>query len=391
MTASSSPPNTSKKSTEETKIYNSEEQDDEIPSLLPLRVAPEYRKFGWILFAFLVLLFLSGASTLISLKFEGRKAPEIKYTIRKSNDLKFPNSILICPQKLSGKVTWHYVEQLDSPNSQLDGSFDFSLVSISYSNWLDMDCLQIQLNASVLRIPSAVQFSLVWSQSLKSYSDAMLVLDNEHSNSAWLSTGLYNSSKGATNDIDISLEKYSYLTTSPPGLSQQWKLVTATTAYYFYEISSNAKEIVCGNTSHLKYTKGCSTRMRTCRGDLDNLRDQTCTMMTIVFISFKSDFVNNFEEMDPVDWLEIISSLGGYWVYIGAGFSLFFAVKRGTTELGLAYWVSKILGFFFQRKKKRSSAEKVNVESELIAYSFNDLKTSLIDSSARNFEKTQSN
>ncbi len=207
--------------------------DESIASLLPMRVEARYRKLGWVLFAVLVALFLAGASTLISLKYQARQDPDIKYSIRKAVDLHFPKSIMICPEELSGKITWHYLDMLSSPSANFQGDIDLGLVSINYLNWLNFDCLEINMNVSVLSTPASIQFALVWSQDLISYSDVMLILDREYSSSSWLASGLYNSSRGATNDVYLSLERYSYLPTSPPGISALWNMDTTNTDYYF--------------------------------------------------------------------------------------------------------------------------------------------------------------
>jgi hypothetical protein len=325
-------------------------------------------------------LFIAGASTLITLKYKGRDVPDVAYSVHRAKDLKFPNDIKICPQKLSGNITWHYLEELDSHGSRLDANIDLSLVSIRYADWLDMDCLQIHLDASAVSIPSGIQISLVWSQNVISYSDLMLILDDEQASSSWIAAGMYNTSKGAANDIDISLEKYTYLPTSVPGIEQQWKMVVVNTPYYFYEISSNAMEIPCDKNSSLTYTKGCSTAIKTCRGSLEDFRGQTCTMMTVVYLSLKSNNILYFDEIDPVDWLQIISSLGGYWVYIGSGFGFFFAVKRGTLELVPDTWFAKLLRLC--NRQKKSNECKKDADSELIVSS-NGLKKSLLDPSTK--------
>jgi hypothetical protein len=73
--------------------------------------------------------------------------------------------------------------------------------------------------------------------------------------------------------------------------------------------------------------------MQECHGDLRPFKETKCAMMTVFFIALNSDLVVVFEEVDPVDWKDIIASIGGYWVYVGAGFSLFFVVKKGSLEL----------------------------------------------------------
>jgi hypothetical protein len=299
-------------------------KEDIEPSLLPLRVIPQYQKCGWFLFVMLLGLFISGSIALIVVRYEARKNPQVNSRVVKENNMKFPTSIKLCPEKSAGAITWHYLDLISTPNARVNGEFDLSLNSLKYLNFLDFDCVEVKFNASAIANSAAIEFAVVWKQKLQSYSDILLILDNDHANSSYVASGLYNSSKGATNNIDLTLERFSYLPSSPPGVSEQWNLNTATTSFNFYEIGSKAMPIPCKNTTSLGYTTGCSTEIEACVGSLDSFRGHGCAMMAMFYLTINSNLITLYEEVDPVNWVEILSNLGGYWVYVGAGFSLFF-------------------------------------------------------------------
>jgi hypothetical protein len=115
--------------------------------------------------------------------------------------------------------------------------------------------------------------------------------------------------------------------------------------------------ITCSNLSRLGYTEGCSNLIGTCNGNLDNFRGQRCGMMAMFYLKINSNLVTHFDEVDPVNWGEIISNLGGYWVYVGAGFSLFFAVKKGTLELIPSSMMTRLLGLCCPRIRRQKTPQ----------------------------------
>jgi hypothetical protein len=78
-------------------------------------------------------------------------------------------------------------------------------------------------------------------------------------------------------------------------------------------------------------------------------------------MNIKSNLVTQLDEVDPVNWREIMSDLGGYWVYVGAGFGIFFAVKKGTLELVPSEEVLKIWNCCRRLKKTKIRAELPNI------------------------------
>jgi hypothetical protein len=66
--------------------------------------------------------------------------------------------------------------------------------------------------------------------------------------------------------------------------------------------------------------------------------------MSVIYLTVNSNLVSKFDEVDPVQWGEIIGSLGGYWVYVGAAFGLFFAIRKGTNELVPSGILKKVFG-----------------------------------------------
>jgi hypothetical protein len=51
------------------------------------------------------------------------------------------------------------------------------------------------------------------------------------------------------------------------------------------------------------------------------------------YMNIKSNLVTQLDEVDPVNWREIMSDLVGYWVYVGMEFGILFAVKKGTCAI----------------------------------------------------------
>jgi hypothetical protein len=248
--------------------------EDVIPSLAPLKVVPEYRVLGWILFLLLIGLFLVGAIFLVYLRYDARKNPSVNLSTIKDSNLEFPQKISICPEKSDGSVVWHYFDLLSAPNTRIEKDVGISFSSIKYLDYLGFDCLDISIHTKSLSFPAAIEFAVVWTQEFKSYSDILLMLDDKEISSSYVASGLYNSSNGSNNNVDLSLERFTYLPSSPPGIAQRWILNTISTDYYFYEISPSASEIPCTslNTSMLQYTEGCSKEITTCAGTWDDFR-----------------------------------------------------------------------------------------------------------------------
>jgi hypothetical protein len=327
-------------------------EEEFLPSLLPNRVAKPYQKCGWFLFVFLMTLFLAGSITVIALKYNSRKEPQISLDLKKEKNMKFPEKLMICPES-QGLVSWHYVELIDSFRTKIN-SENLAVIEVHYADQLDMDCLLISIDAQIIRAPAALEFAVVWSQPIDAYSDLLLAFDENFTSSAYMASGFYNSSRGVSNNVDLALERYTYLPSSTPEISERWTANTATTDYFYYTISENATEIVC-SPDQGKYTEECTTRMNLCPGDEFQYKDKgkKCTMMSVFYLSINSNLVSVFSEVDPVDWKEIIASIGGYWVYVGAGFSLFFSVKKGTLELIPMEGLRKLLNSWFSKVKSR--------------------------------------
>jgi hypothetical protein len=147
-----------------------------------------------------------------------------------------------------------------------------------------------------------------------------------------MASGLYNHSKGVSNNVELKLLEYSYIFPTHNGPKMRWEISTSTSDYYFFTNSKNATTISCGDDiSGLLHTRGCSLgNIKTCSDNLRDHQDKPCGMMTVIYLTLPTNLVSNYAEVDPVDWNQIIASLGGYWVYVGVVFSIFFAVKKGT-------------------------------------------------------------
>jgi hypothetical protein len=327
------------------------EEDELLPTLLPARVHKPYKKCGWFLYLTLMLSFLAGSSTLIGLKYKARETPELSLELKKENDMKFPSTIIICPNT-KGSVSWHYFELIGVSNARPHAEGIESL-DVMFLQKFDLACLRISLDAYVVQTPASVEFALTWSQDLDSYSDLLVSFDDDLVSSTYMASGIFNSSKGASNNINLVLERYGYLPTSTAGIRERWSSTTATTDYYYYTISENATAIQCVVSPNLKFTEECTTKMRECPGDKRVYRGTKCAMMSVFYLAINSNLVSNYVEVDPVNWREIIAGIGGYWVYVGAGFSLFFAVRKGTLELIPLAGIQKIFRMIFKDVKQR--------------------------------------
>jgi hypothetical protein len=129
--------------------------------------------------------------------------------------------------------------------------------------------------------------------------------------SVLLISGLYNSSAGASNNADMKLEKFSYLPSTEPDFTERWVPSTTTTNYFFYTASEDADNITCDGNSGLKHTNECTPVVKTCKPDLRENQDDPCGMMSVIYLTITTNLVSKFDEVDPVQWGEIIGSLGG--------------------------------------------------------------------------------
>jgi len=69
-------------------------------------------------------------------------------------------------------------------------------------------------------------------------------------------------------------------------------------------------------------------------------------------------------EVDPVDWGSIIGTMGGYWVYVGLAFSLWFA-KNPNKKDGHLHPSTLATKCFFCVKEKDPYAVTVDLKDKL--------------------------
>jgi hypothetical protein len=324
---------------------------------LPNRVDEQYKLCGWTIFSILIVVFLVVAITFITLKYKARENPAVALEVERPDILELPKQLIICPFT-KNELEWHFYDLLYLQNAQLVDTGGAPIeANVFYSEKANLDCLNISLaNIQTFGSPAAIELSLVWSQAVDSYSDIYVSFDEELLGSAYMASGLYNHSKGVSNNIELKLEEHTFLPSSNSPIQARWVLQISSAAYYFYTLSENATAISCSNTSGLLHTKGCSANFTTCS---DNLRDNQnfpCAMMTAIYVHIPTTVITNFAEVDPVNWQDIVASLGGYWVYVGTVFSLFFAVKKGTNRLIPVKVVKLFMGSCFTNQNSPNAS-----------------------------------
>jgi hypothetical protein len=301
-------------------------------SVPPKNVSKQYQTFGWSVFLFFLTIFVACAFTLIFLKYKARENPAIQFTLEEDVGLQFPSSITICPDAAES-ISWHYFDVRGTENTDITGLNTSSSrkIEVSHIKEINFDCIIVDLTLKVLKIPAALELAVVWSQRSNYYSDLYVTFDKNFLSSNYIASGIYNSSSGVSNNVDLKLEKYSYLSPSKASnrIPHRWTSSVTSTSYFFYTISESAVPITC-NTSNLMYTDSCTTQMTTCSENLRSNQHNPCAMMSILYFTLNTNYVSKFDEIDPVQWSDIIGTLGGYWVLVGSGFGLFFGLRKDT-------------------------------------------------------------
>jgi hypothetical protein len=192
------------------------------------------------------------------------------------------------------------------------------------------------IDAKITKVPAYVGFALTWSQNTNYYSDVFLAFDEDLIGLSYVASGIYNSSIGVSNNVDLSLERFTYLNKGEDDFSERWVSSTSTTSYYLYTASESREILTCDGDTALQHTKSCTPDVNLCGSDLRNHQyNNPCALMSVIYLTINSILVSKFAEVDPVQWGEIIGSLGGYWVYVGAAFGLLFAIRKGTIPSGV--------------------------------------------------------
>ena len=131
-------------------------------NLPPKNVAKPYKKFGWAVFILFFGIFVAIACTVIVLKYKANDHPAVQFNLESDLNLQFPSSITMCPDT-AGNISWHYFDILDKQNTDISGlnSSSTRKIDISHIKEINYDCIIVDLNVKVSKIPAILELAVV--------------------------------------------------------------------------------------------------------------------------------------------------------------------------------------------------------------------------------------
>jgi len=266
----------------------------------------KYKGKGMSIYTFLIIVFVGFSIGFIIYKYSLRSKPAITVDY-KEQDWQ-PPAIYLYPENFisyqSGYCSIDYMGDGDLP-----AGYECD-ISIDEYGWNVLEFPGVK----VTDVPGLATFETYYRGNTTGFHESYIYIDGSKASVYYVAAEPWNSLTSKDNNLVMTVIQYQHLDS------------TKDSTEYSLSITSNVLAYDDSSPWHTDFDDSeyadTSYPLTQCVGEDDS---ESCSFSSLIYFQFQTRTVQIIKEVDPVQWGEIMGTLGGYWVYVGAFFGLLFA------------------------------------------------------------------